>query len=40
MIDEIISLFLAIGIGIVIVFTYFASKWYARRMLPIAGEDI
>jgi flagellar protein FliO/FliZ len=37
-IDEIISLFLAIiGIGIVIVFTYFASKWHARRMLPIAG---
>ncbi|NLY70538.1 MAG: flagellar biosynthetic protein FliO [Clostridiales bacterium] len=38
MIEEIISLFLAlIGIALVIVFTYFASKWYARRMLPIAG---
>lgn len=38
MIEDIFSVFLAmVGIICVIILTYYASKWYARRMGTIAG---
>lgn len=38
MIEDIFSMFLAmVGIVCVIILTYYASKWYARKMGTIAG---
>lgn len=38
MVGDIISMILAlIGTGCVIVLTYYASKWYAKKMGPVAG---
>ena len=38
MIEDIFSmLFALIGMGCVIVLTYYASRWYAKKMGPIAG---
>ncbi|MGI6734227.1 MAG: FliO/MopB family protein [Anaerovoracaceae bacterium] len=38
MIEDIFSMFLAmVGIVCVVILTYYASKWYARRMGTVAG---
>ena len=41
MIEDILSVFLAmVGIICVIILTYYASKWYARRMGTSRRQDI